>query len=135
METATPPAAPKPATAAAPAPATEKRTGDSEKTQKIPRLDPNYRPDATQKIGPASTPPPGPEDTQILGAQSTQKVSPAVTPPPGPEDTQILGAQTTQKIDPAAAPAEPNAEQTQRLDDSIWRLQEAKRILQGINQK
>ena len=93
------------------APAPEKRMADSEKTQKIPKLEPSYRP------------------------ETTQKVSPGITPPPGPEDTQILGAQTTQKIDPAAAPADPNAEQTQRLDDSIWRLEEAKRILQGINQK
>jgi hypothetical protein len=117
IETVPPPAAPTP----------EKRVADSEKTQKIPRFDPNYRPDTTQKISP--------ESTQRIGAESTQKIAPEITQPPGPEDTQILGAQTTQKIDPVAAAPGANAEHTQRLDDSIWRLQEAKRILQGMNQK
>jgi hypothetical protein len=71
---------------------------------RIPKLDPNFRPESTQKID--------------ASPNTTQKIDPAPN--------------TTQKLDAAAAPG---AEQTQRLDDSIWRLQEAKRILQGINQK
>jgi len=48
------------------------------------------------------------------------------------EETQILDAkkmETTAILD--ASPAS-NAEVTQRLDDSIWRLQEARRILQKL---
>jgi len=41
---------------------------------------------------------------------------------------------TTQKLDPNTQPLS-NAESTQRLDDSIWKLQEAKRILKGIREK
>jgi hypothetical protein len=50
----------------------------------------------------------------------------------------------TQKIDVAAAQKadagatrklDPEAQVTQRLDDSIWRLQEARRILAGLPQK
>jgi hypothetical protein len=108
IETAPPPAAP----------AREKRMADGDSTMKIPKFQPSYSPETTQKIGP----------------ESTQRTGPEITQPLGPEDTQILGAQTTQKIDPITAP-DTNAEHTQRLDDSIWRLQEAKRILQGMNQK
>ncbi|HXS53240.1 MAG TPA: dynamin family protein [Usitatibacter sp.] len=60
------------------------RSPDGDSTVQIPKLDPNYRPDATQ---------------------------------------------------PMESAGEPGAEATQRLDDSIWRLQEAKRILQGIGKK
>jgi len=60
------------------------RSPDGDRTVQIPKLDPNYRPDATQ---------------------------------------------------PMESAGEPGAEATQRLDDSIWRLQEAKRILQGIGKK
>jgi len=72
-----------------------------DRTVQIPKLDPNYRPEETQKI--------------------------EVTPDPN----------TTQKMEPAPTPAPTSteAEQTQRLDDSIWRLQEAKRILQGVREK
>jgi len=118
-------AAPKPAPAPAPAP--EKRSfSDGEKTMKIPKLDPNYRPESPQKPGPDSTQriEPSPNSTQRLdpSPSTTQRIEPSPT--------------TTQKIDPTSS-ADPgaNAEQTQRLDDSIWRLQEAKRILQGLNQK
>jgi len=83
-------------------PATRADGGD--KTMQMPKLDPNFKPEATQ----------------ILDS------SPHTT-------TQKLDPGTTQKLDPNG-PAT-NAEQTQRLDDSIWKLQEAKRILQNINQK
>jgi hypothetical protein len=84
-------------------PATRADGGD--KTVQIPKLDPTFKPEATQILD--NTP------------QTTQKLDPSPN--------------TTQKLDPNA-PAS-SAEQTQRLDDSIWKLQEAKRILQNINQK
>jgi hypothetical protein len=69
-----------------------------ESTMKIQALDPNFRPEATQKMD--------------------------AMPPSGPD--------TTQKIDPQAAPG---PESTQPLEESIWKLQEAKKILQGLKQK
>jgi hypothetical protein len=91
--------------------------------------------------GPATTQklPPGAERTQRLNTdgESTQRIAP-IDPAFKPEATQIM--EVTQKMDaaapPAAAPAvSSDAETTQRIDDSIWRLQEAKRILSGINPK
>jgi Dynamin family len=84
-------------------PATRADGGD--KTMQMPKLDPAFKPEATQILGEPHT--------------TTQKLDPPGT--------------TTQKLDPSASSS--NAEQTQRLDDSIWKLQEAKRILQNINQK
>ena len=76
---------------------------------------PAFDPMATQKL---------PE-----GADRTQKL------PDGADRTQKLpdGAERTQRIEPPLKSADP--ETTQKLDDSIWRLQEARRILQGLNQK
>jgi hypothetical protein len=85
-------------------------TEDMERTQKVTALDPNYRPDSTQKLDP----------------QSTQKLD--------PQTTQKLDPQSTQKLDGALAPST-DPETTQRIDDSIWRLEEAKRILSNIPQK
>jgi hypothetical protein len=84
-------------------PATRADGGD--KTVQIPKLDPAFKPEATQILDASHT--------------TTQKLDPQAT--------------ATQKLDPNASTS--NAEQTQRLDDSIWKLQEAKRILQNINQK
>ena len=83
-------------------PATRADGGD--KTVQIQKLDPNFKPEATQNLD-------APHVT-------TQKLDPSPN--------------TTQKLDPNAPGS---AEQTQRLDDSIWKLQEAKRILQNINPK
>jgi len=80
------------------------RADGGDKTVQIPKLDPNFRPEATQKLD-----------------------APHVT-------TQKLDPNAAQKAADPNAPA-PSAEQTQRLDDSIWKLQEAKRILQNINPK
>jgi hypothetical protein len=69
---------------------------------------------------------------RLAEGDRTQKI-PALDPDFKPEDTQILGA-----APPPAAPTDPDradAQVTQRLDDSIWRLQEARRILQGLRQK
>ncbi|MFZ3323291.1 MAG: dynamin family protein [Usitatibacter sp.] len=94
-------AQPVPAPAPQARPATRADGGD--KTVQIQKLDPNFKPEATQ----------------ILDAPHTT--------------TQKLDPGSTQKLDPNAPV--PNAEQTQRLDDSVWKLQEAKRILQNINPK
>jgi len=73
------------------------------------------------------------------GAEQTQRIVPVGerTQPNAPLDPNYR-PETTQKLD-AAKPAEADApfdpEATQRMDDSNWRLQEAKRILQGIPQK
>jgi hypothetical protein len=77
-------------------PGEARRAADGDKTQKIPKFDPSYKPGDTQQLEPS------------------------------PDATAI------RKIEPPGASV---AEQTQRLDDSIWRLQEAKRILQGVREK
>jgi hypothetical protein len=84
---------------------------DGERTQKIRALDPNFRPEATQQME--------------LPPTATQRL---------PTDTQKLPPSSS------LAPLSPEealkaAETTQRIDDSIWRLQEAKRILDNIPQK
>lgn len=77
-----------------------------EKTMKMAKLDPGFRPEATQRLD--------------ASPNTTQKLDPSPT--------------TTQKLDPNTQPLS-NAESTQRLDDSIWKLQEAKRLLQKITPK
>jgi len=76
---------------------------EGERTQKVRPLDPAFDPMKTQKLDATRM-----EETQILDAKKM-------------ETTAILDA----------SPAS-NAEVTQRLDDSIWRLQEARRILQKL---
>jgi hypothetical protein len=75
--------------------------------------------DRTQKIA-ALDPSFRPEETQILDRGFK------------PEDTQILD---DKPANPTEAEKAADAQVTQRLDDSIWRLQEARRILQGLPQK
>jgi len=86
----------------------QKSSFEGDKTVQIPRLDPNYRPEATQKIEPS------PESTYKLVPPQRAEPAPPTQPP---------------------TPAASDAETTQRIDDSIWRLEEAKRILQRIPQK
>jgi hypothetical protein len=87
-----------------------------------------FDPMATQKLTPE--------------IERTQRIDPASIPSRAPEGDRTMQIpaldpnfrpEATQRIDPVPSPSE--AEQTQRLDDSIWRLQEAKRILQGIGKK
>jgi hypothetical protein len=107
---------------------TQKMDADPQSTQKLPA-------DAvtTQRLGAG---PPQPAPPQPIGEKTMkmQKLDPGFNP----EATQKLDASptTTQRIDPNP-PTTPlsNAESTQRLDDSIWKLQEAKRILQNITPK
>jgi hypothetical protein len=106
---------------AAPKPAPPRSSAEGDKTVQIPRLDPSYKPETTQKFEPS------PESTHKL------------TPPPGAAQKAEPSPAATQRIDPNP-PTQPLApstdpETTQRVDDSIWRLQEAQRILQGLNQK
>jgi len=122
---AAPPPAPKPP---APAPAAPLMSDDlfAQIAGSKPAPAPAFDPMATQKL------PPGAEKTQILDAQATQKL------PPNAEKTQMLDAQATQKLPPGAEKTQilpSDSEVTQRIDDSIWRLQEAKRILSGINNR
>jgi hypothetical protein len=86
-----------------------------------------FDPMATQKLTPES--------------ERTQPVDTAVLRPRAPDGDRTVQIpaldpawrpEATQRIDPAPAD---DAQVTQRLDDSIWRLQEAKRILQGIGKK
>ena len=76
-----------------PTPVPEKPRGEGDKTMQIKRLDPNFKPDATQRMDPA--------------------------PPTTPLDSA----------------GNPDPESTQRIDDSLWRLEEAKRILKGVKEK
>jgi hypothetical protein len=70
------------------------RSVESDKTMQIKKLDPNWKPEATQRMD----------------------INPPTMPLPGKE-------------------GELSPESTQRLDDSVWRLEEAKRILKGVKQK
>ena len=138
------PEAPKPAPAPAPAkPAfdpmkTQKMDADAQSTQRLPAghdttQKMSREPEITQRLG-ESTPQPAPP--QPIGEKTikTGRLDPNFRP----EATQRLdpSPNTTQKLDPGPN-TQPlsNAESTQRLDDSIWKLQEAKRILQKINPK
>jgi hypothetical protein len=98
--------------------------------------------DLFAQISAAKTAPFDSMSTQKLAPESerTQRIEP-VSPParvPEGDKTQKIAAldpayrpDVTQKM----PPADGDAQTTQRLDDSIWRLQEAKRILQGIRDK
>jgi hypothetical protein len=96
-----------------PTPVPVKRGPEGDKTMQIKKLDPAFKPEATQNLD------------DLENAATTQKLDSA--------STQKLDPGSTQKLDPPDSAA--IAEQTQRLDDSIWRLQEAKRILQGVREK
>jgi hypothetical protein len=90
-------------------------------TQKMETAKPQRAPDGdtTQKIA-ALDPGFRPEETQILDRGFK------------PEDTQILEGKPANSTEAEKAA---DAQVTQRLDDSIWRLQEARRILSGLPQK
>jgi hypothetical protein len=83
------------------------RAADGDRTQKIPSLDPTFKPEATQILD---------RSAPVFNA----------------EVTQILDEKPA---NPTEAEKAADAQVTQRLDDSIWRLQEARRILQGLPQK
>jgi len=130
---------PEPAKPAAPAfdpMKTQKMDADPQSTQRLPaghdttqKL--SREPEITQRLG-ESTPQPAPP--QPIGEKTikTTRLDPSYRP----DVTQPMdpSPNTTQKLDPNTQPLS-NAESTQRLDDSIWKLQEAKRILQKINPK
>jgi hypothetical protein len=107
-----------------------------------PPATPMVADDLFAQISAAKTAPFDSMSTQKLAPESerTQRIEP-VSPParvPEGDKTQKIAAldpayrpDVTQKM----PPADGDAQTTQRLDDSIWRLQEAKRILQGIRDK
>jgi hypothetical protein len=130
------PTAPKPAPAFDPN-ITQKMPEGHDRTSKLVATDTQRldaaAPQATQRL-----PDPGPQATQPLGPRP-QAAAPM---PPGERTMKIKPLDpefkpgATQKLDVPTQPLTPpapeisNAEVTQRLDHSIWRLQEAKRLLQ-----
>jgi hypothetical protein len=108
--------------------ATEARTGAPKDKDETPEMERTHRidltatsPERTQRIDPAAASP-----------ERTQRLDPATTQPFHPERTQRLQAEPAPEP-PAKPPDE--ATRTQRLDASIQKLQEAKRLLQGVTQK
>jgi hypothetical protein len=96
-----------------------------------------FDPMATQKLDPGATQRFDSMATQKLDPMATQKL-PTAAPAFDPEVTQQMDQASPKPDAPPAAKPEPSdfdAEATQRIDDSIWRLQDAKRILSGIPQK
>ncbi len=92
------------------------------------RIDLANSPQDTQRLGPTPTP----ADKPMREADQTMKI-PKLDPAFQPEATQRIDP------NPPTVPLEgasyPEAQTTQRIDDSIWRLQEARRILKGIAPK
>jgi hypothetical protein len=120
---------------------------DPMKTQKLPsNAERTQRIDVgtTQKLDAGSTQPmEAAKPQRSAEGEKTLKI-PALDPNFKPEETQILDREfkpeDTQILDdkpanPTEAEKAADAQVTQRLDDSIWRLQEARRILQGLPQK
>ncbi len=110
-------------------PTIDSRAADGDRTVQIPAFNPSkYNPDGSRKD---ETPPS--ERTQRIepaaSPERTQRIDPTTTQPFHPERTQRLQAESA----PAEKPPEPT--RTQRLDASIQKLQEAKRLLQGVTQK
>ena len=115
------PAAPKPS-----APAAAPMVSDDLLAQFAAKPQPAFDPMKTQKLEPES--------------ERTQRIDPprVASSPDGDRTVQIPKLDPNYRPDatqPMESAGEPGAEATQRLDDSIWRLQEAKRILQGIGKK
>jgi hypothetical protein len=116
---------------------TQRMPTGHDSTQRMPAADPQSTQrlpsDAvtTQRLGEAT---PQPAPPQPVG-EKTMKMA-KLDPGFRPEATQRLDPSpiTTQKLEPNTQPLS-NAESTQRLDDSIWKLQEAKRLLQKITPK
>jgi hypothetical protein len=128
------------------APTVDSRAGD--RTVQIPAFKPSrYNPDGTPKDeAPRDETPPSERtqriDLNALKPESTQRIVPAASPEStqrlDPTTTQPFHPERTQRIEAESPPAEaPSAEptRTQRLDASIQKLQEAKRLLQGVTQK
>jgi hypothetical protein len=101
-----------------------------ESTQKIQPLEPAFKPEATQQLEPKAF---SPEATQQLDFTSKPETTQKLETQASPETTQRID--TTQTLPVQPAPDSKDAETTQRIDDSIWRLREAQRILAGLPQK
>jgi hypothetical protein len=104
---------------------TQRMASSSESTQ---RMDAAKPPETTQPIPNRPKAPELPREVKDDRTIQTRRLDPGFKP----EATQKLD------LDAPATPAQPgdlNPEATQRLDDSIWRLEEAKRILKGVKEK
>ena len=125
---------------------TQKFPAGADQTQKIP---PGA--DRTQRMDAAS-----PESTQRMdkSPESTQPIPNRPKPPELPREVKDDRTIQTRRLDPGFKPeatqkldlnpptmplpdkpGELSPEATQRLDDSVWRLEEAKRILKGVKEK
>ena len=105
------------------APTIDSRIPEGDRTMRIPAFNPaDYRPDGS------------PRD-EVPAAERTQRLDPTSTQPFNPDRTVRLepDAAPPSNAEPAKPEAEPT--RTQRLDASIQKLQEAKRLLQGVTQK
>jgi hypothetical protein len=118
---------------------TQKLVAESERTQ---RIDPAALADAerTQRIDAERTQRIDAERTQRIDPERTQRIEPVRAPARAADGDKTM---KIAKLDPAYQPGNtqplegkgPDPEATQPLDDSIWKLQEAKRILKGIREK
>jgi len=125
------------------APTIDSRTREGERTMQIPAFNPaGFNADGspkdetpaherTQKIDLNALAKASPERTQRLDPAAVQRLDPTTTQPFNPDRTQRMQADPP----PAGSPAEAEPTRTQRLDASIQKLQEAKRLLQGVTQK
>ncbi len=125
---------------------TQKFPTGADQTQKMPT-----NADRTQRMASSA-----PESTQRMDAakppETTQPIPNRPVAPDLPREVRDDRTVQTRRLDPGfkpeatqkldleapATPAQPgdmNPEATQRLDDSIWRLEEAKRILKGVKEK
>ena len=136
---------PKPAPAAFDPMSTQKMPSGSEQTQKLPQGAERAQKMTAEEM--ERTPKMSPQDMErtqmsMENMERTQRIKPLdagfhpestqkIDTPPKPESTQKLDVQAP------SGPLAPstNPETTQRIDDSIWRLEEARRILQNIPQK
>ena len=134
---------------AADTPTIDYRAREGERTVQIPAFNPaRFNADGspkeetaaherTQKIDLNALAKAASEQTQRLDPALAQRLDPTTTQPFNPERTQRMQAEPPPAGKPAegdgAAAAEPT--RTQRLDASIQKLQEAKRLLQGVTQK
>jgi len=139
-KTAARPAAPRPASA--PAPVAEPMVSDDMLAQLVAGkpAQPAFDPMKTQKLAPESERTQRIDPAALPEAERTQRIDPVRAPAHAADGDKTLKIAA---LDPAykpnatqpVEPRGPDPEATQPLDDSIWKLQEAKRILKGIREK
>jgi hypothetical protein len=115
---------------------TQKMSAGADRTQRmdVPSPETTQRidrpPEQTQPIGNRPKPPELPREVKDDRTIQTRRLDPNFKP----EATQKLDLNPPTLPLPDR-PGELSPEATQRLDDSVWRLEEAKRILKGVKAK